>query len=368
MTATPARRIVIAGGGTGGHLFPGLALADVLRAHGVEVTFVGTANGIEVRAVPQAGYPLELVTGQQLRGGGVGRALRGSLAAGVGVRQSLGLLRRYDPALVVGVGGYASVAMVVAAWLRRRPTVLLEQNTVPGFASRLLGRLVRRVCLGFPEAERFFPNGRSSFTGNPIRRAVLTTPNVSARERIGVLVFGGSQGARRINYAAVEMWRQLGTRARELAIVHQTGTADHAAIVAEYASLGLEARVEPFIADMGAAYAAADVVVARSGAMSCAEITARGLPSILVPYPHAADDHQRHNAQALADRGAATLLLDADCDGPRLTAAVVPLLDHPERRAKMAAAATSIGRPNAAFEVARVCLSLCGDDALLNTP
>ena len=358
MNQPRAPRIVVAGGGTGGHLFPGLAVAEVLRQRGVEVTFVGTANGIEVRAVPQAGYPLELVTGQQVRGGGAVRALRGLVAVGAGVRESLALLRRLDPILVVGVGGYACVSMVAAAWLRRRPTLLLEQNTIPGFANRLLGRLVGRVCLGFPEAASFFPSGRTVYTGNPIRAAVLGSGKAEKRDRPGLLIFGGSQGARQINQAALAMWRQLGARAHAIDIVHQTGAAEHAAVAAEYAALGVRARVEPFIHDMGAAYAAADVVVARGGAMSCAEITARGLPSILVPYPHAADDHQRHNAAALVARGAATLLLDRDCDGPRLTAAVGAILDDPERWAKMAAAAAAIGRPHAANEVADLCLSL----------
>ena len=357
MSDATARRIVIAGGGTGGHLFPGLAVAEVLRHRGCAVTFVGTANGIEVRAVPAAGFPLELVTGQQLRGGGVGRAVQGGVAAMAGVRQSLGLLRRLDPALVIGVGGYASVSMVIAAWLRRRPTILLEQNTIPGFASRLLGRIVGRVCLGFAEAAPYFPAGRTMHTGNPIRAAVLGMGAALPRPRLGILIFGGSQGAQRINQAAVEMWRRLGSRAPTLAIVHQTGVSDHPAMVDAYAALGLTARVEPFITDMGAAYGATDLVIARAGAMSCAEITARGLPSILVPYPHAADDHQRHNANALVAQGAATLLLDADCDGPRLAVAVSALLDDPERRAKMAAAATAAGRPDAADRVAQLCLA-----------
>lgn len=362
MSPAGSPRIVIAGGGTGGHLFPGLAVAEVLRAQGCTVTFVGTANGIEVRAVPNAGFPLELVSGQQVRGGGALRAVRGLGAVIAGVRESLALMTKLDPALVIGVGGYASVSMVVAAWLRRRPTVLLEQNTIPGFASRLLGRIVRRVCLGFPEAARFFPAGRSVHCGNPIRAAVLAAP-ATPHERVGLLVFGGSQGARRINEAAVDALAQLRTGGRLFDVVHQTGVADHAAVVARYAAAELPARVEPFIADMGSAYAAADVVIARAGAMSCAEITARGLPSILVPYPHAMDDHQRRNAETLVERGAALLLLDHECDGPRLAELLGGLVRDDERLAKMRRAATAIGRPDAANEVARLCLSLANVSA-----
>ena len=355
--SSPGRHVVVAGGGTGGHLFPGIALAETLAARGVRVTFVGTAAGIEVRAVPGAGFPLRLIPGAQVRGGGVGRAVRGVGATALGVLRARALLRELRPDLVVGVGGYASVATVVAARLGRTPIVLLEQNTIPGVASRTLGRLADRICLGFEEAARFFPAGRAVHTGNPVRARVLAAPP-TAHPTPGLLVFGGSQGARRLNDAIVGAAERLGALAGELRIRHQTGTPDHDRVVAAWSRLGIAAKVDAFVDDMGAAYADADLVVARAGAMSCAEITARGLPAILVPYPHAADDHQRHNAEALVRAGAAILILDRDLDGERLTAALRPLLADASARERMAAAARRAGRPDAADRVADACATL----------
>jgi UDP-N-acetylglucosamine--N-acetylmuramyl-(pentapeptide) pyrophosphoryl-undecaprenol N-acetylglucosamine transferase len=349
--------IVIAGGGTGGHLFPGIALADALARRGAAVTFVGTEAGIEGRAVPAAGYPLELIPGAQVRGGGVGRVVRGLGATAVGVARARALLGRLRPDLVVGVGGYASFAMVAAARLGGTPIVLLEQNTVPGVASRALGRIATRVCLGFAEAASFFPSGRSLHTGNPVRASILTAP-AAPRPALGLLVFGGSQGARRLSDGVLDAVARPGDRLHGVVIRHQTGAADHERVAAAYARIGVPARVEPFISDMGTAYAEADLVIARAGAMSCAEITARGLPSILVPYPHAADDHQRHNAEALVRAGAATMILDRELTGETLVNALDPLLADVAARSRMAAAARAAGRPDAAERVADVCEAL----------
>jgi UDP-N-acetylglucosamine--N-acetylmuramyl-(pentapeptide) pyrophosphoryl-undecaprenol N-acetylglucosamine transferase len=346
--------VVIAGGGTGGHLFPGIALADALAARGVRVVFVGTAGGIEARVVPSTRYTLHLLPGRQLRGGGLRRALRG-LATAVGAAlRGVGLLRFLDPDLVVGVGGYASVAVVLAARVRGVPSVLLEQNVVPGAANRLLARLARRVCVGFAEAAAYLPRGRALHTGNPVRGDIVRPRG--AHPRPGVLVFGGSAGAHRLNTAALEAFGLLGAGARAVDVVHQTGAADVEVVRAGYAALGLDARVEPFIADMGAAYAAADVVVARAGAMTCAEVTAVGLPAILVPYPHAADDHQRRNAEVLVEAGAAEMILDPELSGERLARVLRQLLETPDRRAAMAARAAAVGRPDAAERVADECL------------
>jgi UDP-N-acetylglucosamine--N-acetylmuramyl-(pentapeptide) pyrophosphoryl-undecaprenol N-acetylglucosamine transferase len=354
-TAGPRRpAVVIAGGGTGGHLFPGIALAEALAARGSAVTFVGTPAGIEVRAVPAAGFALKLIPGAQVRGGGLARAVRGLGATAAGVARARRLLAELRPDLVVGVGGYASVATVVAARLGRTPVVLLEQNTIPGAASRTLGRLARRVCLGFAEAARFFPAGRAVHTGNPVRRSVLAAPAAPGTPP-AILVFGGSQGAHHLNEAACQAIGRLAALGRSVRVHHQTGSADHEHVAREYERLGVAARVEAFVADMGPAYAGADLVVARSGAMSCAEITARGLPSILVPYPHAADDHQRHNAEVLVRAGAAEMILDRDLGGERLGEALGRLLADAGVRERMAAAARAAGRPDAAERVADEC-------------
>ncbi len=244
--------------------------------------------------------------------------------------------------------------MVVAAKLRGLPIVLLEQNTVPGVASRTLGRLADRICLGFAEAASYFPAGRATHTGNPVRAAVLATPSL-ADPKPGLLLFGGSQGARRLNDAMLAAAERFGPLVHGIRLTHQTGTADAERVTAGYARLGVAADVAAFVTDMGPAYAAADVVVARAGAMSCAEITARGLPAILVPYPHAADDHQRLNALVLVRAGAAHMILDRELDGERLASALGPLLDDAGARASMAAAARAVGRPDASVRVADVC-------------
>jgi UDP-N-acetylglucosamine--N-acetylmuramyl-(pentapeptide) pyrophosphoryl-undecaprenol N-acetylglucosamine transferase len=227
---------------------------------------------------------------------------------------------------------------------------------VPGAANRLLARLARRVCVGFAESAARFPGGRAVHTGNPVRADLLRPRR--PRERPGLLVFGGSAGAHRVNEATLEALQRLGRAAKDLDIVHQTGVADLDTARARYAALGLPARVEPFIADMGSAYAGADVVVARAGAMTCAELTAVGLPAILVPYPYAADDHQRRNAEVLVAAGAAEMIVDGELTGSRLATSLGALLDDPGRRAAMAARARALGRPDAAERVADECLRI----------
>jgi len=357
MTPASGPTVVIAGGGTGGHLYPGLAVAEALVDRGRRIEFVGTANGIEARVVPSAGFRIHLLPGRQLRGGGVGRAVLGvgSLARGVG--RALTMLAELRPGLVVGVGGYASAATVVAARLRRIPTLLLEQNVIPGAANRLLGRLGPRVCVGFAETVGRFAQGQAVHTGNPIRRRVIETPR-TRRDRLGLLVVGGSGGAHHVNVMVVEAAGYIVDLLRDVDVLHQTGPTDASNIHATYAQLGLPARVEPFIEDMGAAYAGADVVVSRAGAMACAELTALGLPSILVPYPYAADDHQRANAEVLVRAGAAAMIPDRELTPKRLSDAIAGLVGDAARRATMAANARALGRPEAAARVAEECESL----------
>jgi UDP-N-acetylglucosamine--N-acetylmuramyl-(pentapeptide) pyrophosphoryl-undecaprenol N-acetylglucosamine transferase len=354
MTTQAGPTVVIAGGGTGGHLYPGLAVAEALVGRGRRVEFVGTANGIEARVVPAAGFPIHLLPGRQLRGGGVGRAVlgAGSLARGVG--RALAVLGEVRPGLVVGVGGYASAAAVVAARMRRIPALLLEQNVIPGAANRLLGRLGPRVCVGFEQTIARFAPGQAVHTGNPIRMRVLEAPRVP-RDRLGLLVMGGSGGAHQVNAMVVEAAGYLEGLLRTVDVFHQTGPADAAGMRAAWGALGLAARVEPFIEDMGAAYAAADVVVSRAGAMSCAELTALGLPSILMPYPFAADDHQRANAEVLVGAGAAAMIPSRELTPKRLADALSGLITDAAKRTQMAANARALGRPEAALSVAMEC-------------
>lgn len=349
--------MIVAGGGTGGHLFPGLAVADALRRRRrCRVTFVGSSRGIETRVVPRRGYSLRTLPVRALRGQGP-VALAGSVlrlpASLLAARRMLGEIR---PDLLIGVGGYASAPAVVAGWSRRTPTVLLEQNAHPGVTNRVLARFADRICVSFAESAGYFPAERTILTGNPVR-----PPVGEARQRragFSVLIFGGSAGAHRLNEVGVEAMALAAREGAPPHVVHQTGEADLEWVRRRYREEGLEADVRPFIDDMAAAYEAADLIVCRAGATTLAEITALGKAALLVPYPYAADDHQRKNAESLVAGGAALMILDRDLSPPRLAEAVVRLRVEPERLAAMARAARALGRPEAADRVVDVCLEL----------
>jgi UDP-N-acetylglucosamine--N-acetylmuramyl-(pentapeptide) pyrophosphoryl-undecaprenol N-acetylglucosamine transferase len=370
--------VVIAGGGTGGHLFPGLALADELRSRGVRVSFVGTARGLEAKVVPQAGYPLSLIDVAGLKGKGISGTLRGLFRLPLSLVQSVRLLRHLRPSAVVGVGGYASGPVVLLAALLGIPTAILEQNSVPGITNRILGRVVRRVIIAFPGARRFFPEKAILPLGNPIRAAVLQAGNKSLQQPapapgapLRVLVLGGSQGAHAVNElvaAAIETWAKGGPEKQaqlttQLSLRHQTGAKDRDAVQARYRALGLgeaQARAEEFISDMGAAYAACDLVVGRAGATTLAELTAIGRPALLIPFPQAADDHQTENARFLVDEGAALLFPQATTTPAALCDELQRLCSDRARLAEMAARCRTLGRPDAAQAIADEVLRLAG--------
>lgn len=360
--------VLLAGGGTGGHLFPGLAVAEELRQRGARVSFVGTRRGIEARVVPREGYPLLFIDVAGLKRVGLVGLLKGSLRLPAAALGALWLLRRQRPQAVIGVGGYASGPVVALAALLGIPTVILEQNSVPGATNRILGRLARRVFIAFPGAAAYFPARRTERLGNPIRRALRQgEPGLlralSRKEQVHVLVLGGSQGAHAVNELVLGMMEELLKRGKERLprLTHQTGAADEARVRARYRALGLsyeEAHARAFIDDMGAAYGQCDLVIGRAGATTIAEITALGLPSILVPFPQAADDHQSKNARYLESQGAARVLPQAGA-GPEKLAALVEELCHDERlRKRMAEAARLLGRPDAAEKVATAVLQM----------
>jgi UDP-N-acetylglucosamine--N-acetylmuramyl-(pentapeptide) pyrophosphoryl-undecaprenol N-acetylglucosamine transferase len=356
-------RLLIAGGGTGGHLYPGIAVAEeVMSRPGGEVLFVGTSRGIEAKAVPAAGYPLELLEVSGLKRMGLMGTLRGVGRLPGAWARSRAILRAFDPDVVLGVGGYASGPMVFTAALGGRPTALQEQNSVPGFTNRVLGRFVRRAFIAFPEAADRFPAGKAVPTGNPVRRSFLAATVGRAAAPSGkpvgggrILVVGGSQGARAVNdlvVAAAEVWARAD---RWPSLVHQTGGTDAGRVSAAYAALGKAAethiQVRPFIDDMPAAYASADLVIARAGAMTLAELAILGKPALLIPLPTAADDHQSKNARAFAEAGAARVLSQTGTTGAQLAAAVSDLLIDPARRASMAQAMAARARPSAAKDI-----------------
>jgi UDP-N-acetylglucosamine--N-acetylmuramyl-(pentapeptide) pyrophosphoryl-undecaprenol N-acetylglucosamine transferase len=351
-------RLILAGGGTGGHLFPGLAVAREFRRRdpSVEILFVGTAQGIELRVVPQEGFKLETLAVKGIKG----RGARGWLEALYGVPasflRSLKILKTFQPDCVIGLGGYASGPVLLAARVTGARCAIMEQNLRPGFTNQLLGRWVQRVFTSYGRSAEFFTGASVIETGNPVRWGKL--PDVAKREKFSLLVFGGSAGARRINDAMVDALKRLSDLERRLYITHQTGAADYAAIKEAYAALPFEAQVTPFIDAMDEAYAAADLVLCRAGATTVAELTALGKAAILVPYPFAIYDHQRGNAEALAERGAADMILDRELSGALLAEKIRTYLADRGRLERMAQAARAIGRPEAAARIVDECRAL----------
>ena len=361
-------RMLIAGGGTGGHLFPGLALAEEVKTRHPrnDVLFVGTSRGLETRIVPRNGFPLQLIEVGPLKRQGALGTLRGLLRIPRALWQSRRILRRFDPDVVVGVGGYASGPLVIAAWMMRIPTAVQEQNALPGFTNRTLGRFARACFIAFEEARAAFPPQRTHLLGNPIRRAFLDNylhSKEPSGERLSILVTGGSQGAHVLNLRVAEALELLapvlGPRMR---VVHQTGEKDLAEIVRRYQGLegtGMQAQATAFIDDMAQAYAQADLLVCRAGATTIAELTVCKKPSILVPFPYATDDHQTVNARSLVRNGAAILLPERELTGEKLAGELRGLEADRERLRRMARQSGLLGRPEAAREIAEVCVSLC---------
>ncbi|MDB4972878.1 MAG: UDP-N-acetylglucosamine--N-acetylmuramyl-(pentapeptide) pyrophosphoryl-undecaprenol [Myxococcaceae bacterium] len=359
-------RVILAGGGTGGHLFPGIAVHEELkrREPELETLFVGTARGIETKVIPQIGERLECLDVGPLKGRTRTQLLKNLLALPQAGYDAAKILRSFRPSLVIGVGGYAAGPMVGAAATLGIPTALLEQNASVGLTNRLLARVVDRAYVSFEETVAAFPKGVAQMVGNPVRRSFVAAGNMARMDPSGfemrarrVLVIGGSQGARSLNQLVPEALARA-VRSdffaqdprRQIEIVHQTGHAMLEAVRARYEELGIEATVTPFIDDMPRAYASAALVIGRAGATSLAEICAIGRPSILIPIP-TADDHQWPNARALEQRGAAIALREKELTVDQLTEAVSRLLTQPEERRRMAEAARSLGRPDAAAAI-----------------
>jgi UDP-N-acetylglucosamine--N-acetylmuramyl-(pentapeptide) pyrophosphoryl-undecaprenol N-acetylglucosamine transferase len=349
-------RVVIAGGGTGGHLFPGIAVARELLARrpDAEISFAGTAQGIEARVVPREGFVLDLIRSAGLKGKSVLDRARGFGLLPLGIADAWAIVSRRRPHLVIGVGGYSSGPVVLVAAARGVPTMLLEQNAVPGLTNRLLARVVRAAAVTFDSTRTFF-GSKAFVSGNPVRPEFVvaagplqeSSPDDGA-SIVRILVFGGSQGAHAINLAMVEAAAELAAGGPSVRLTHQTGERDVEMVRAGYRKAGIQADVEPFFYDMGRQLGRADVVVCRAGATTLAEIMAAGKAAILIPLPTATDDHQRKNAEALAREGAAEVLLQPDLTGGVLATRVLALAGDRERRARMAQAARRLAKPDAA--------------------
>ena len=360
-------RCVIAGGGTGGHLFPGMAIAEafVEREKGNQVLFIGTERGIEAKVLPGGKFPLRTIHVRPIQGRSFLEKAKAIWSLPMAVCEARSILKEFQPQLVLGVGGYASGPTLLAAFLLGMKRAIQEQNVMPGMTNQILKWLSQRIFVAFEEAKQYFPEKKIVVTGNPIRKKFFVTLQEShgtlrQKDRFTLLLFGGSAGAHRINQAMIEALDYLQGIRSSLKIVHQTGNEDLDFVSKGYREKGFEALVKPFIEDMASSYRMADLVICRSGASTVAELAVCGKAALLVPYPYAAHNHQLINAKKLVDLGAAKMILDRALTGESLARTILHLYDHPEERAKMEKAIQRLGKPRAAEEIVDHCYKLLG--------
>jgi len=358
---------MIAGGGTGGHLFPGIALAEEFRRRdaGADVTFVGTEHGIEAKIIPREGYPLRFLRAEGLVGKSFIRKVTGVAKMVLSFLDARRILASDSPDIVIGVGGYASGAIVLMASLKSIPTLVHEQNSVPGTTNRILGKFVDRVCVTYQESMSAFPIGKTFLTGNPVRLKIMKGDRDSScrlfsldRQMFTVFIFGGSSGAASINRTVVDALNHLGDLREDVQFLHQTGDKDFENIRDAYRKTGMKGTVAPFIYQMAEAYAASDLVISRAGATTLAELTALGKPAILVPYPFAAGRHQEFNALKLKEMGAAHVVLDHEMNGKTLADHIRDLYENTSGLKDMQRASRGLGTPDACSKIVDIAINL----------
>jgi len=352
-------KVIIAGGGTGGHLFPAVAVGEELcrERPDTAVLYVGATNGLEARWLPRQGLPHELLAVRGWTGKDPLTQLRALREFASAIGRALRLIRSFGANLVVGAGGYASAPVAVAALLRRIPLVLLEQNVRPGLSNRILWRFARRICVGFPDAAAAFSPAKVAVTGNPVRFNFHPEMARETSNPVQILVLGGSTGAHRLNIGVLNAFKNCRKSVIKLNLTHQTGEADGRMVADGYNELGRTAKVVPFIDDIAAALAAADLVVARSGAMAVTEIALAGRPAIFVPYPFHRDRQQELNARVIERRGGAVIVPDDEHLGENLAKQLFELIENPERLRAMGAAAAAAAMPDAAAKIAAICFA-----------
>jgi UDP-N-acetylglucosamine--N-acetylmuramyl-(pentapeptide) pyrophosphoryl-undecaprenol N-acetylglucosamine transferase len=360
-------RCVIAGGGTGGHLFPGLAIAEAFleKEKGNEVLFIGTKRGIESRVLAGSRFPLKTIQVMPLQGRSVVAKVKALWNIPKAVSEAWSILRDFHPDVVLGVGGYASGPTLMAAFLLGIRRAIHEQNLVPGMTNQILKWFSQRIFVSFEDSTNYFPKRKTLVTGTPVRKEVLIRSErrqeggkKEEQERFTLFIFGGSAGAHRINLAMMEALTPLQNIKPSLRIIHQTGRDDVDFVVKGYQEKEFEARVQPFFEEMAAQYEVSDLVICRAGASTIAELAVCGRAAIFIPYPHAAHQHQLLNAQTLVKRGAGRLIRDEELSGTVVAQAILEIYDHPEERAKMEKAIRSMGRPRAAQEIVDHCYDL----------
>lgn len=347
-------KVLIAAGGTGGHIYPGIAVANELlrRDEATQILFVGTAKGIETRIVPESGFQLSLIHSAGLKSVGAINKIKGLSILPKSFLEARQLIKQFRPHVAVGAGGYVSGPVLLMARLMGVPTLVMDSNALPGYTNRQLARFVDKAALTFEEAMPFFGK-KGVVTGNPVRKEFFDIKPKERDDKFHILLFGGSQGARAINNAMTEALEHLTGKAGSLSITHQTGDADYPKIRELYdRSAFADADVRPFISSMFDEFEKADLVICRAGATTCAELAAAGKASLMIPLPSAADDHQRKNAEALSKAGAARVLLQRDMDGKRLAEEIVNLSSSPEAITDMETAAKKMGRADAAERTA----------------
>lgn len=345
-------RLMVAGGGTGGHLFPGLAVAEEFGRRGrTETLFVGTGRSVELDILRQYGVEGRSVTASGLKGKGLWGQAKALSALPRGVGQAWSIMGEFGPDLVFGVGGYSSGPVGLAARLRGVPLAIHEQNSIPGLANRWLGRLAQLIFISYPQTRAFFPGEKTHLTGNPIRRGLverIDQPPSARADRLTLLVVGGSQGARTVNRAVVGALDKMGDAADSLEVIHQTGALDFEEVLEGYRRMGKAADVRAFIEDMGEAYRRADLVVGRAGALTVSEIAAFGLPAVFIPLAAAANNHQEENARSMVAAGAARMVTESTLTPEVLASRIAELVGDAELRRDMGAAARGLARPHAA--------------------
>ncbi len=357
-------RVMVTGGGTGGHLFPGIAVAEAVldRFPGSEVLFVGTERLIDQKALANRRFKVVSIRSRGLKGKSLFAKLGGLLQVPFSLFAAMRLIIKFRPGVVFGVGGYVTGPVVLAARLLGVPTAIHEQNSVPGLANRILGRVVKRVLLSIPGSEKYFPARKCRLSGNPVRRELLAKANeTTSSEELSntLLVLGGSQGAHRVNALVVEaVERAAGELPEDFQVIHQTGPSDEQWVRERYQALGVKARVAAFFDEMALLYGAAGLVVSRAGATSLAEMAVYGQPSILIPYPFAADDHQEGNARYLVDAGGAILCRESELDGALLAKELVGLLGNLQERTRMGMMARKLSLPKATESIVDELVSL----------
>lgn len=350
-------RLIIAGGGTGGHIFPGIAVGKEIlkRFPSSEVLFVTGDRKIEGDILKDAGMKRVSITVEGIKGRGPMKTLRAALKLPYGLFQSLSVIKRFSPDIVLGVGGYSAGPVCLAARIMGVRTAIHEQNSYPGVTNRLLSRVVDRVFVSFGDSGKYFPEGKVRVTGNPIREAFLTAAKGEQGHsgRFTILITGGSQGASAINSVFIAALKRIKEKGLDPLVIHQTGQADFENAVQAYRNNGFAGEIKPFIQDMPAAYGKADIVIGRAGAGTVFELAAMGKPSILIPYPHAADDHQTYNARMLSDAGGAVMIPQDELDPGRLAGVIAGFMEDRGALEKMAVQAGKAARPDAARDIAR---------------